>query len=174
MQGRNCFDYWRVSVDFLSEKRLSQMTYWNSMCACACIHADTRHKINLRDCSPWNRVQMIEEWSSLIFAWIALYQIWHSRSRNYDIFCFISKQKFYLSIFNKYPSENGFLGVWETLKMCPWEENWFFLQKPWTLQRPFYLYFCFIRGTIKSCLCFILALLIGLYHKYAFWGNGAS
>lgn len=88
MQGRNCFDYWRVSVDFLSEKRLSQMTYWNSMCACACIHADTRHKINLRDCSPWNRVQMIEEWSSLIFAWIALYQIWHSRSRNYDNFLF--------------------------------------------------------------------------------------
>lgn len=104
------------------------MTYWNSMCAYACIHADTRYKINFRDCSPWNRVQMIEEWSSLICAGIVLYQIWHSGSRNYDNFLFYC---FYAKIFI-FPcsSENGFLGVWETLKMCPWEENWFFYKNP--------------------------------------------
>lgn len=55
----------------------------------------------------------------------------------------------------------------------PLRRKLIFLQKPWTLHRPFYLYFCFIRATIRSCLCFILALLIGLYHKYAYWGNGA-
>lgn len=113
---------------FLVRKRSSQMTYWNSMCACACIHADTRYKIIFRDCSPWNRVQMIEEWSSLICAGIVLYQIWHSGSRNYDNFLFYC---FYAKFFI-FPcsSENGFLGVWETLKMCPWEENWFFYKNP--------------------------------------------
>lgn len=50
----------------------------------------------------------------------------------------------------------------------PLRRKLIFLQKPWTLHRPFYLYFYFIRATIRSCLCFILALLIGLYHKYAY------
>lgn len=148
------------------------MTYWNSMCAYACIHADTRYKINFRDCSPWNRVQMIEEWSSLICAGIVLYQIWHSGSRNYDNFLFYC---FYAKNFI-FPCSSKWKWIFRSLRDIedvPLRRKLIFLQKPWTPHRPFYLYFCFIRATIRSCLCFILALLIGLYHKYAYWGNGA-